>query len=91
MQISWIATGEVLMCTNVGANASSALGVCRANVDGATSLSDTTKRLVKQVSSNNKLERTRMDKVQRLLPTLAALAPVRWRPESRQLAAQLER
>ncbi len=32
-----------------------------------------------------------MDKVQRLLPTLAALAPVRWRPEGRQLAAQLER
>jgi hypothetical protein len=41
--------------------------------------------------SNNKLERTRMDKVQRLLPTLAALAPVRWRPESRRLAAQLGR
>jgi hypothetical protein len=41
--------------------------------------------------SNNKLERTRMDKVERLLPTLAALAPVRWRPERRRLAAQLGR
>jgi len=32
-----------------------------------------------------------MDKVQRLLPSLAALAMVRWRPEGRQLAAQLNR
>jgi hypothetical protein len=32
-----------------------------------------------------------MDKVERLLPTLAALALVRWRPESPRLAAQLGR
>jgi len=32
-----------------------------------------------------------MNKVERRLPTLASLAPVRWRPEGRQLAAQLER
>jgi hypothetical protein len=41
--------------------------------------------------SNNKLERTRMDKVQRLRWLLASLVTVRWRPESRQLAAQLGR
>jgi hypothetical protein len=48
-------------------------------------------RLIVGRESNNKLERTRMDKVERRLPTLATLAPVRWRPERLQLAAQLGR
>ena len=43
------------------------------------------------MTSNNKLERIRMDKVQRLLPSLALLVMVRWRPEGRQLTAQLGR
>ncbi len=43
------------------------------------------------VPHNKSLERTRMDKVQRLRWLLAMLATARWRPEGRQLAAQLER
>jgi hypothetical protein len=41
--------------------------------------------------SNNKLERTRMDKVERTRWLLALLAPARLRPEAPQLAAQLGR
>ena len=41
--------------------------------------------------SNNKLERIRMDKVQRTRLTLASLALRRLRPEVRQLTAQLGR
>ncbi len=41
--------------------------------------------------SNNKLERIRMDKVQRTRLTLASLALRRLRPEGLQLTAQLGR
>jgi hypothetical protein len=40
---------------------------------------------------NNKLERIRMDKVQRTRLTLASLALRRLRPEGRRLTAQLGR
>lgn len=42
-------------------------------------------------TSNNKLERIRMDKVQRTRLTLASLAQRRLRPEGWQLTAQLGR
>jgi hypothetical protein len=44
-----------------------------------------------EAAHNKSLERTRLNKVERLLPTLASHAPVRSRPEGLRLAAQLER